>query len=81
MDNEPKWRTALNWGAVITFFTAPLVVFILQITSQEFSWLHFQEHMSEFKWLGNFYLSVTGLVFGLAGLNSFDRYNKANGKK
>jgi len=76
VNGEPLWRTALNWCAVITFFTAPLLIFVLQVA--DFPWLHFRENMSSFKWLGNFYLSVTGLVFGLAGLNSFDRF-KQNG--
>lgn len=79
---DPLWRTCLNWGAVITFFTAPLLIFLLQVTSEESwnKWLNFAEHIGEFKWLAQFYASVTALVFGLAGLNSWDK-RIANGKQ
>jgi hypothetical protein len=75
MNHEPLWRKILNWGTVITFFSAPLLIFGLQILSEEnwAPWFHFAKHLGEFKWLGNFYNSITALTFGLAGLNSWDR--------
>jgi hypothetical protein len=79
---DPLWRKVLNWGAVTTFFTAPAIIFVLQIFSEESwaPWIHFAKHLVEFKWLGNFYTSVTALVFGLAGLNSWDK-RLSNGKQ
>lgn len=74
MSAEPQWRLVLCWGAVLTFLTAPLVIFILLLISQEGGWLHFNQHIGEYKWMAAFYQSVTGLVFGLAGLHSFDRF-------
>jgi hypothetical protein len=72
--NEPLWKTALCWGAVITFLTAPLVVFIMQ----EGGWLR---ATSEFKWLSMFYQYNTALVFGLSGLRTAERYIETkNGK-
>src|ERR1700739_3349387 len=72
---EPLWRRVLNWGTVITFFSAPLLIFCLQVLSEEnwAPWFNFAKHLGEFKWLGNFYNSITALTFGLAGLNSWDR--------
>jgi ABC-type Fe3+ transport system permease subunit len=74
--NEPRWRTALCWGAVITFLTVPLLVFILHVVSDEVpSSFHFSQHLSEYKFLTPFFQSITALVFGLAGLNSFDKHS------
>jgi hypothetical protein len=67
---EPLWKTVLCWGAVITFLTMPLFLFALHVVSNEVSWLHFREHLSEYKYLGTFFQTVTALVFGLAGLNT-----------
>lgn len=73
--NEPRWRTALCWGAVITFLTLPLLVFILHLISDEVTWFHFSEHLAEYKFLTPYFQTVTGLVLGLAGLNSFDKHS------
>ena len=83
MHGDPLWRKVLNWGAVITFFTVPLIVFVFQVTSEEEypKWFNFAQHIGEFKWLGNFYNSVTALVFGLAGLNSWDKRLPATAEK
>ena len=75
---EPKWRSFLNWAAVVLFFTLPIFVFILHILSIEFEWLHLNEHVSEFKYLREFYQIDSMLVFGLAGLNTVDQFR--NGK-
>lgn len=50
------------------------MIFGLALASREFGWTNFEEHIKEYKFLGNFYGSVTALIFGLAGLNSADRY-------
>ena len=74
---DPLWRIVLNWGAVVTFFSAPLFVFVLQILDYKMEWIRV-DIIDHFRWMGGFYASVTALVFGLAGLNSFDR--RTNGK-
>ena len=80
--NEPRWRTVLCWGAVITFLSVPLLVFILHLISDEVSWFHFSQHLSEYKFMVPFFQSITALVFGLAGLNSWDkRTNMATAEK
>lgn len=75
--NEPLWRNFLCWGAVIAFFTVPVValaVVILIPTTHE--------HLESYKFVGTFFQSVAALVFGLAGLKSFDRYvEMKNGDK
>jgi hypothetical protein len=82
---EPKWKTFLNWAAVITWFMMPLLVFTLQCLSEEqwMKWIHFNEHMAEFKWLGSYYRDLTFLVFSLAGLQVLNRKfpDATNGKK
>lgn len=72
--NEPRWRSLLCWGTVITFLTLPMVIFGLALASREFGWTDFEQHIKEYKFLGNFYQSVTALAFGLSGLKSVDRY-------
>lgn len=76
MDPDPLWRQVLCWGAVLTFLTLPLVVFVLTVLSYEIEWLHFEQHLGEYKFLIGYFQTVTALVFGLAGLNTFDRTKK-----
>lgn len=71
---EPLWRSLLCYGTVVTFLTLPLVIFGLALASREFGWTDFEQHIKEYKFLGNFYQSVTALAFGLSGLKSIDRY-------
>jgi hypothetical protein len=81
---EPLWREVLCWGTVITFLSAPLLVFILHVLSDEVPWLHFSEHIKEYGFLVPFFQTVTALVFGLAGLHSLDKRlsnGKSNGDK
>jgi hypothetical protein len=82
MNQEPRWRIALCWGTVVTFLTAPFLIFILHLISDEMPTVfHFSAHMQEYKFLGGFYQTITALIFGLAGLNTIDRHleRKANG--
>jgi hypothetical protein len=72
MNHEPRWRTVLNWSAVIMFFSMPLVLFVMHLISIERGW-QVEERWAEFKGLGFVYQTITALVFGLAGLNSWDR--------
>jgi hypothetical protein len=46
-------------------------------------WIHFNEHIAEFKWLGSYYRDLTFLVFSLAGLQVLNRKfpDAPNGKK
>lgn len=72
--NEPRWRQILCWGAVTMFFGLPLGVFILHFAAIEFGW-QFDNRIEEFAGIMPVYQTITGLVFGLAGLNSWDKYN------
>jgi hypothetical protein len=69
---EPRWRLVLCWGAVLTFFTVPLVGIGLLVAAD---WVpSIRNHIAEYKFIGPFFQSVTALVFGLAGLRSLDKY-------
>ena len=63
------------------FFTLPLGGFLFHIVAIEHGW-ESAERWHEFSGLKGVYESVSALVFGLAGLRSFDRYVdvKHNGK-
>jgi hypothetical protein len=66
----------------MAFLTVPLVAMALVLTDEFTPWL--QWHHPNYKFIGPFYQSVTALVFGLAGLRSFDKYvehKNGNGKK
>jgi hypothetical protein len=80
---EPRWRSLLCWGSVLTFLTLPLIVFALAVSSRAFGWIDLTEHLRGYKFLGTFFQSVTALVFGLSGLRSLDKYvetKNGNGK-
>ena len=71
----------MNWGAVLTFLTLPLTLFSLQL----WNWTHpgwievapeKVEHLRKF--LSEFMRNVTILVFGLAGLRTWEQVK--NGK-
>jgi hypothetical protein len=53
---------------MVTFFALPLVVFMYQVYQR-------LPDPDELEWLGNVYKVDAALVFGLAGLNSWDRRN------
>jgi hypothetical protein len=79
MVKEPLWRSVLCWGAVFTFFTVPLVGITLLILADRVPSI--RDHISEYKFIGPFFQSVTALVFGLSGLRSLDKYVETkNGK-
>ena len=81
MSDEPQWKTVLCWGVVIAYLTVPLVTYIMIVVSIETPWLHTNEHLKEFAGLGAWFQALTALIFGLAGLNSWDKtvYQKYNG--
>jgi hypothetical protein len=78
--NEPSWRKALCWCAVVSFFSAPLLFFTVEILSIMVPSWHTitKDEISELKWLADWHRMLAALVFGLAGLNSFDKW-KGNG--
>lgn len=71
---EPHWKTALNWGAVLVFFSLPIVLFITQL------WIYpnLEEEKIHLDYLRNFMNNITILVFGLAGLRTWEQIK--NGK-
>jgi hypothetical protein len=74
---DPQWRSVLCWGVVITYLSAPLAWFIIFLNSSED--LHMRLiHGPGF--LREFYISLTGLLFSLAGLNTYQAVStKRNG--
>jgi ABC-type Fe3+ transport system permease subunit len=76
---EPRWRTVLCWGAVLTFFSVPMVGLGILVMADY--WPNIRNHLAEYKFIGPFFQSVTALVFGLAGLNTTEKYfTEKNGK-
>lgn len=83
MNSEEPWKTFLNWGAVIMFFSMPLLIMVIQITALMFpTWLSKELPQSEFKYLYEFQRALAILVFGLAGLRTWEHvHNGKNGTK
>ena len=77
--NEEGWKRFLNWGAVIMFFGMPLLVMTIQLLALSFPNVLSKElPQSEFKYLYEFQRALAILVFGLAGLRTWEHV--ANGK-
>lgn len=78
--NDEPWKTFLNWGAVVMFFGMPLLVMVLQIAALAYpGWLSKELPQAEFKYLYEFQRALAVLVFGLAGLRTWEHV-AANGK-
>jgi hypothetical protein len=74
---DPLWRSVLCWGVVITYLSAPLVFFVINLNASED--LH-TRLMHGPGYLRDFYISLTGLLFSLAGLNTYQAVStKRNG--
>jgi hypothetical protein len=78
---DPLWKSALNWGAVITFLALPLFILLMQI----YNWTHpgfmatDPENIDKLReFLSGYMRDVTFLVFGLAGLRTWEQTR--NGK-
>jgi hypothetical protein len=72
MPVEPLWRKALCWGSVGIFLLLPLTIFSARL----FQFPNIAETINNAPFLLPYFQSVTGLVFGLAGLNTVDRVFK-----
>src|SRR5262245_11356628 len=75
---EPAWKIVLNWGAVILFLTVPLGIASLQIyiNTHRGVWQWVEEltpeqRIQRFQYLYDFMRNLTILVFGLAGLRTW----------
>jgi hypothetical protein len=65
---DPLWRIVLCWGVVITYLSAPLAFFIIYLNSSENLLTRLMHGPG---YLRDFYISLTGLLFSLAGLNTY----------
>ena len=70
---DPLWKLILNWGAVITFLVLPVLLLSLQMSG----WLTVDKE--ELDYLREYFRNITILVFGLAGLRTWEAI-KANGR-
>ena len=57
----------LCWGVVVTYLTAPLVFFIVHLNASK----ELDERLMHSGFLRDFYISITGMLVSLAGLNTF----------
>jgi hypothetical protein len=63
----------LYWGTVITFFTLPLLVFVIHLTLIGYPEVlrgNALGHEGDFKYVFEFHRTLAALVFGLAGLHT-----------
>jgi hypothetical protein len=77
---EPAWRRVLCWGSVILFLSLPPTILILRLVSDSYH-LRWAESIESAKYVVPYFTSLTGLVFGLAGLNTWDRLNGKHPEK
>jgi len=79
---DPLWRTVLNWGTVITFFTLPITIMCIQLYAHTHPnwWQHTLGEPQRFQYLYDFMRNITILVFGLAGLRTWENLKNGNGK-
>jgi hypothetical protein len=77
--NEPLWKTALNWGVISMFLTLPMVVFAIHLYALTHAgWIYREKMPDEFKYVLEFERNLAILVFGLAGLRTWEQLK--NGK-
>jgi hypothetical protein len=74
---EPLWREVLCWGAVICFFLFPLTAFSIVVYSTTIGSVGFLDpkELAFFREFVPFEATLATLVFGLAGLNTWDKRN------
>ena len=75
--DEPRWRTFLCWGSVFLFLTLPISILVIRIVADTFPDSHWNESLEKAKFVVPYFQSLSALVFGLAGLNVWDRRNGA----
>jgi len=73
--DEPLWRKTLCWGATLLFLTLPISVLTLRIVADSVPGLRWSESLEKAEFIIPYFQSLTALVFGLAGLNVWDRRN------
>jgi hypothetical protein len=85
MAKEPTWKLFLNWGVVVTFLSLPLVLMTIQlyIIAHPDVIPDPTKYRDHFKYLIEFQRNLAILVFGLAGLRTWEQIrngNHSNGK-
>ena len=85
---DPLWKTVLNWGTVLLFFLVPLFIMSVQLYANThpgwWQWMENlspQEHERRFEYLNDFMRNLTILVFGLAGLRTWENLKNGREKK
>jgi hypothetical protein len=73
--NDPLWRKILCWGAVISFFLLPLVAFVVVVSSVLVGAGLSDQEVQNFKAFSGYQATLGALVFGLAGLNTWQQRN------
>jgi hypothetical protein len=66
---EPLWKMVLNWGTVLVFFALPIAAFTGLL------------HPERLEYLREYMRNITLLVFGLAGLKTWESIKYGNGKQ
>jgi hypothetical protein len=74
---EPLWRGVLCWGAVLSFFALPITAFVVVIASVISGGGLSTQEVDNIKAFSGYQATLGALVFGLAGLNTWDRRNGA----
>lgn len=82
---DPMWKTVLNWGAVLAFFLLPITFFIVHLYAlTHIGWLGKPlsgEEKYDFSYVQNLQRDITFLVFGLAGLRSWEVIRNGNNNR
>jgi len=66
---DPLWKVILNWGSVLTFFALPILFLAGAL------------HPERLEYLREYMRNITILVFGLAGLKTWEQIKKGNEKE
>jgi hypothetical protein len=74
---EPLWRSFLCWGVVISFFLLPTTAFVVVIfgVCREPTGMLTAEEINSLRAFTGYESTLAALLFGLAGLNTWDRHN------
>jgi hypothetical protein len=69
---EPLWRVVAYWMVIISFFSLPLLIFLIHVTIK-LSLIKTPVVQGEFSYISEFHRILAAMLATMLGLNSWDK--------